>query len=911
MEFKNPAAEFIYYRTYSRWIEELGRRENWPETVKRYLDYIKLKLGDKIPQKVFTKIEENVLSFNVMPSMRFLWAAGPPAEQDNTTIYNCSFAAINKIDTFAEALYILMCGSGFGFSVEEQYINQLPEVPESIVPNGEVHEVEDSKAGWADSVKILLNSLYSGIDIDIRYNKVRLAGERLKTMGGRACLTGDTRLYKDRKKSTDKNTLTISELYDIQEKYKGGYRFNTIKLRCLDEATGSIQRNNVLKVVDNGIAPVYSIVTEKGYKIKATSNHRFMSENLQYKDLSEFTVGEKIAVNGVEVKTGVCLDCGTAITRRAERCKPCYDETQKSDSPLATSARQRKECRDAVKDYCELCDATETRFEVHHIDKNVLNNDSSNLLNLCSPCHQRIHAVDNTFGNPYSHKYLSFDKITYITYEGAERVFDLQMAAPNHNFIANGFVSHNSGPGPLAQLHSFIKGVFYNARGRKLTCQECHDILCEEAQIVVVGGVRRSSLISLSDVFDSSMRNAKSGNFPIRRYMSNNSAVYYEKPEITVFMNEWASLINSMSGERGIFNLEAAKTLCPKRRNFSLIKGGNPCFEIMLRSEEFCNLSEIVTRQDDNIDSLLEKVETATWMGIIQSCFTYFPYLNPEWKKNCEEERLLGVSITGQLDSAKLFSDEALAAYKAKTLKVAKKAADIMGIPMPAAITCVKPSGTVSQLVDSASGLHPRFAKHYIRRYRISSTDPLFKMIKDQGLPVSPENGQRKKDYNKALKLFESEGIKSAKAVCSIFDNKGWDESKVNTWVVSFPVAAPKNAITTEDITAIDQLEWYKKIQKHWCEHNASITVYVRPDEWLTVGDWVYKNWEIVNGVSFLPLSDHVYEQAPYEKITKEKYEELIKTFPKIDYTQLSKYEKEDNTEGAKALACAAGMCEI
>lgn len=654
MEFKNPAAEFIYYRTYSRWIEELGRRENWPETVKRYLDYIKLKLGNKIPQKVLTKIEENVLSFNVMPSMRFLWAAGPPAEQDNTTIFNCTFSIIDSVDSFAEALYILMCGAGFGFSVEDKYVSSLSEIPEQIVPNGQIYEVEDSKVGWANSVKVLLNSLYAGTDIDIRYNKVRLSGERLKTMGGRA-----------------------------------------------------------------------------------------------------------------------------------------------------------------------------------------------------------------------------------------------------------------SGPGPLAQLHSFIKGIFYNARGRKLTSQECHDILCEEAQIVVVGGVRRSSLISFSDLTDEEMQNAKSGNFPIRRYMANNSAVYYSKPEITIFMKEWASLIGSMSGERGIFNLEAAKFMSPKRRNFSLIKGANPCLEILLRSRQMCNLSEVVTRQDDNIDSILEKIETATWMGIIQSCFTNFPYLNPEWKKNCDEERLLGVSITGQLDNAKLFSEEALSAYKAKTLKVAKKAADIMGIPMPAAITCVKPSGTVSQLVDSASGLHPRFAKYYIRRYRISSTDPLFKMIRDQGLPISPENGQRKKDYNKALKLFELEGIKSAKAVCFIFDNKGWDESKVNTWVVSFPVAAPKNAITTEDITAIDQLEWYKKIQKHWCEHNASITVYVRPDEWLTVGDWVYKNWEIVNGVSFLPLSDHVYEQAPYEKITKEKYEELIKTFPKIDYTQLSKYETEDNTEGAKSLACASGQCEI
>jgi ribonucleoside-diphosphate reductase alpha chain len=659
MEFKNPAAEFIYYRTYSRWIEELGRRENWPETVKRYLDYIKLKLGDKIPAKVLTKIAENVLSFNVMPSMRFLWAAGPPAEQDNTTIYNCSFAAIDKVETFAEALYILMCGSGFGFSVENRYISQLPEVPNFIIPNGQVHEVEDSKFGWADSIKILMHSLYAGIDIDIRYNKVRLAGTRLKTMGGRA-----------------------------------------------------------------------------------------------------------------------------------------------------------------------------------------------------------------------------------------------------------------SGPGPLAQLHSFIRSVFYNARGRKLTSLECHDILCEEAQIVVVGGVRRSSEISLSDLDDKDMQLAKSGNFPVRRYMANNSGVYYTKPDIITFMREWSNLIASKSGERGICNLESAKTMSSKRRNSSLIKGANPCMEIMLRSEEFCNLSEVVTRTEDNIESILEKIETATWMGVIQTCFTNFPYLNSQWRKNCEEERLLGVSITGQLDNPKLFSEEAISAYKAKTLKIAKKASDIMGIPMPAAATCVKPSGTVSQLVDSASGLHPRFSKYYIRRYRISSTDPLCKMIKDQGVPINPENGQRKKDYSKALKLFETfdielEGLKEAKSVCSIFDNKGWSEDKVNTWVVSFPIQSPENAITTEDMSALDQLEWYKKIQKFWCEHNASITVYVRPDEWLTVGDWVYKNWEIVNGVSFLPLSDHIYEQSPYEKITKEKYEELIKSFPKIDYTQLSKYEKEDNTEGARTPACGSGQCEI
>lgn len=660
--FRGAASEFVYVRTYSRWIDENGRRENWVETVDRYIDYVKECFGDKIPPKVIRKIREYLLAFGVMPSMRFLWAAGAPARADNVTIYNCSFAAVDHPDVFAEALYILMCGTGFGFSVESKYVGQLPVVPDEIIPSGQVYEVADSKEGWADSVKFLINSLYAGQDPSISYNKVRPQGSRLKTMGGRS-----------------------------------------------------------------------------------------------------------------------------------------------------------------------------------------------------------------------------------------------------------------SGPGPLAQLHFFIKQAFHVARGRQLTEDECHDILCEEASIVVVGGVRRSSEISISDLFSKVMRDAKSGNFPVRRHMSNNSAAYYAKPDIVTFMNEWTALIASGSGERGIFNLEAARKMAPKRRKAELIAGTNPCAEIQLRSHEFCNLSEVVVREEDDIDSMLDKVETATWMGIIQACFTNFPYLSDKWKKNCEEERLLGVSITGQFDAPHLCTEEAMKAYKSRAIKVAKKASEIMGIPMPTAITCVKPSGTVSQLVDSSSGLHPRFAKFYIRRYRISAVDPLFRMIRDQGLPVSPENAERKQDYVKAWKAYdraieagesELEAMKKSKSICTIFDNQGWTADKVNTWVVSFPVAAPKNAITVEDVTAIEQLEWYKKIQKNWCEHNASITVYVRPDEWLSVGDWVYKNWDIVNGISFLPVQEHIYEQAPYEKITKEEYEKTVKTFPKIDYSQLSKYEQEDNTEGAKSLACASGVCE-
>lgn len=657
--FRSPASEFVYVRTYSRWLETQGRREVWPETVQRYIDFLKFNLGEKIPPKVLRKIQKGVVEFEVMPSMRFLWAAGKPAQDENVTIYNCAFSVVDKPECFSEALYILMCGTGYGFSVENKYVSKLPVVPKEILPIDGIFEVEDSRKGWADSLKYQVSCLYAGQDPCFGYNKLRAAGARLKTMGGRS-----------------------------------------------------------------------------------------------------------------------------------------------------------------------------------------------------------------------------------------------------------------SGPGPLAQLHSFVRDLFYNARGRQLLDSECHDFMCEVASIVVVGGVRRSSELSASDLNSSTMRDCKSGNFPVRRYMANNSAVYYEKPDIVTFLKEWTALIASGSGERGILNLGSARKMAPKRRIAELLAGTNPCAEIVLRDKEFCNLSEVVARADDDIGSMLEKIETAAWMGVLQACFTNFPYMGDEWKKNCEEERLLGISITGQMDAPHLFTDEACAAYKAKAIKVARKASEIMGIPMPAAITCVKPSGTVSQLVDSASGLHARFSKYYIRRYRISANDPLFRMIYDQKLPVSPENGQRKQDYVKAARIYDSvadkaQGMRDAKSVCPIFDNNGWSVDKVNTWVVSFPVAAPKNAITVSDVNALDQLEHYKKIQKFWCEHNASITVYVKPDEWLSVGDWVYQNWDIVNGISFLPVSDHVYEQAPYQAITKEEYEKMAKDFPEIDYSQLGKYEQEDNTDGAKSLACGAGGCDI
>lgn len=1193
--FKNPASEFVFIRTYSRWLEDQGRRETWEETVDRYIQFIEKERGSKIPPKVIKKIRKRMLELSVMPSMRALWAAGPAASKQNLTMYNCSFQVVDSVDAFHECLYILMCGTGYGYRVLESDVEKLPVIPQINVHQHVEHVVEDSKEGWAFSVKVLMEALYSGHDVVFDYSKIRAQGARLKTMGGRA-----------------------------------------------------------------------------------------------------------------------------------------------------------------------------------------------------------------------------------------------------------------SGPGPLMVLHSYIRETMIAAQGRKLRAIEASDIMNQIAEVVVVGGVRRSSQICLSDLASEEMRTAKVWPFPLRRAMANHSAVYNTKPSATDFLKEWSNLASSGTGERGIFNLAGARLTAPQRRDSAQIAGTNPCItgdtliavadgrnavpikdlvgtvypvytikggkvvigksiktwktrenaeiykltlddgsvlratpdhlimlrngkykalkdlevgdslmpfgresagvafieflghedvydmtvedthnfgvvlssqegrasgsfgifvhncgEISLRSEELCNLSEVVIRAEDDLDELLDKVETATWLGAIQATFTHFPYLSKKWQENCDEERLLGVSLTGQMDNPEILTESALKALKKKAQKVAKHASEILGINMPAAITCVKPSGcrpwnaltttnkgiltleeifadheigkkwsnvsnernlfvqqdgkpcritktfhnglaptieikmqyglsvestpnhkwfvkerrckqkrdgtrhepvgqwvradrlqegdvlevqlgtyensihaklrplnslaikmrgdvqditqpeqmdedlawllgylwgdgamspskfrirfiderkanlqkasriinekfglnskihkasehrnaftleiaskvlwhwlikngvfkydadklelipecvrssawtdivafiaglidsdgwvgqrqegtgatacittadarfakhlqdvswavgigigrslnnrgknlqankamylmtigkhvkpaavkvlvknsnkmteaekstkfkqwqflngekclkageilsfaagkltetydievegdhwymagavkshnTVSQLVDSASGIHTRFSPYYIRRYRIASTDPLLKMLRDQGVPLSPENGQRESDWTKAEK--------GSKDLCPIFvEGEKWSEDKVNTWVVSFPVKSPDGAITKDQMTAIEQLEWYKKIQTNWCEHNASCTIYVKEDEWFEVGAWVYENWSLCNGLSFLPSSDHKYEQAPYEEITKEQYEKMAAKMPVIDYSQLAKYEAEDSREesGAKALACSGDKCEL
>jgi ribonucleoside-diphosphate reductase alpha chain len=655
VSFKNAAAEFVYVRTYSRWKDDLKRRETWEETVDRYISFMREERGDKVPEKVFRKIKEGMMNFDVMPSMRSFWAAGDAAKKDNCVMYNCSYLDIDSIESFAECLYILMCGTGVGFGVSAEVVDKLPCVPRQ-TSNGEgVHTIDDSREGWADSLKALMSALYRGNDVQFDYSKIRPLGSRLKTMGGRA-----------------------------------------------------------------------------------------------------------------------------------------------------------------------------------------------------------------------------------------------------------------SGPQPLIDLHNFVRYVFNTAAGRKLRTIECHDICNKIAEIVVVGGVRRSSQISLSDLNDSSMREAKTGNFPVYRYMANNSAKYIEKPSAVEFLKEWSALASSGSGERGIFNLGAARLKSPERRDVTQISGTNPCGEILLRDAQFCNLSEVVMRSDDDLDSLLEKVETATWIGVIQSSFTNFPYLREKWRVNCDEERLLGVSVTGQLDAPHLLTDDNLKAMKSRAIKVAKKASAAMGINMSAAITCTKPSGTVSQVVDCASGMHPRYSNFYIRRYRISASDPLFKMMRAQGFKFTPENGQSKADWEAAF-VAELSGANHHN-VCSIYKSgEEWSESKVTTWVVAFPIKAPNGSVTREAVSAIDQLEHYKKLMKNWAEHNCSLTVYVRKDEWLKVGDWVYSNWDTVSGISFLPYEDslHVYKQAPYEEISEAQYKKMVSSFKEIDYSRLSFYELEDGTAAEKSFACSGDKCEI
>lgn len=628
---------YIAISRYARWIEKENRRETWSETVERYVSYMQGRY-EKLTNKKLDKKERDrwvdaITTLKVMPSMRALMTAGAALDKDNVAGFNCSYVAIDNVRTFDEIMYILMCGTGVGFSVERQYVDKLPEIAEKFHTTETVIKVRDSKIGWAKSYRELVAMLYAGQIPQFDMSLVRPAGAKLKTFGGRA-----------------------------------------------------------------------------------------------------------------------------------------------------------------------------------------------------------------------------------------------------------------SGPDPLRDLFKFSIETFQKASGRKLTSIECHDIVCKIADVVVCGGVRRSALISLSNLSDIRMRDAKTGqwwdNNPQRSY-ANNSVAYTEKPDIGTFMKEWVSLYDSKSGERGIFNRVASQKMATRsgRREGDFDFGTNPCSEIVLRNKQFCNLSEVVVRPDDTEETLKEKVEIATIFGTLQSTLSDFRYLTKQWKDNTEEERLLGVSLTGIMDhevlSGNIFNQnvlkEMLINLKEHSIKTNKKWAEMLGVNQATAITCVKPSGTVSQLVDSASGIHPRYSPYYLRTVRADKKDPLCDMMLDKG--------------------FYGED----------------DVMKPNdTKVIYFPMKSPTSSIMRDAKSAIEQLEIWKMYQLHWCEHKPSITVYVKEDEWLQVGAWVYENFDVMSGVSFLPHSEHSYKQAPYQEVDKNTYEEWLAKTPKnINWMDLTNYEKEDTTTSSKELACTAGACEI
>ena len=629
-----PYQQFIHKSRYARWLDDKERRENWDETVERYLKFMVYQVKGKhqldMSSEDICDLRDAILSQEIMPSMRAMMTAGPALARDNISGYNCSYIPVDSPRSFDECMYILMCGTGVGFSVERESVDKLPVVSDAMHDTDTVIKVGDSKPGWAKSLRELIALLYAGQIPTWDMSEVRPAGARLKTMGGRA-----------------------------------------------------------------------------------------------------------------------------------------------------------------------------------------------------------------------------------------------------------------SGPQPLEDLFNFTVQVFKKAQGRRLFPIECHDLMCKIGEIVVVGGVRRSALISLSNLNDDQMAHAKSGAWwenEGQRALANNSVAYKGKPEMGTFMREWLALYDSKSGERGIFNREAADVQVGRngRREQGYMWGTNPCSEIILRPYQFCNLSEVVVRESDGLEDLKRKVRLATILGTLQSTMTDFKYLRKVWRTNTEEERLLGVSLTGIMDHSVLSkpvdSPRWLEEMRQVAIDTNLKYAKMLGIPQSAAITCVKPSGTVSQLVDAASGIHARHNDHYIRTVRGDNKDPLTQFLKEQGL------------YNEACVMKPD-----------------------STTVFSFAMQSPAGAVTRTQMTAIQQLELWKVYAIHWCEHKPSVTITVKEDEWMDVGAWVYENFDVASGVSFLPHSDHTYQQAPYQDIDADEYLEWQERYGKlvIDWQALSEYEREDNTSGSRELACTAGVCEV
>jgi ribonucleoside-diphosphate reductase alpha chain len=936
IKYPSVASEFVALRSYCRWLPDQNRRENWKEVVDRVINFLKTETrhADRIPNKVWTSIEEGMTSFNVMPSMRLVATAGTAAKKDNVCLYNCfgketKFITSEGVKSFEDFKYgdeitVLTHEGNWKKAIVKDYGEQ--ELQTIVFHRGKskysvratknhrwikANKESTTNLNCGDSL-LAASDIYSNFDFDsatpgekiywcygyvygngtkvkykneYKYSMVRLCGKdaqsyqsRFEEVGFKTStnlsLNGDifvytgsylktcpditidgiklTRAFVDGYLSADgeKNNNWGKE----NRKYKSIQSSEEDHIEFIRKVFGSVgqyiirEEDLTGQVTNYGIRPK-TIKFHINNSLITSDNMRFVVESLTYPAHKE--TNEKVWCLEVEDDHSFVLDFGLTTGN----CSYLPINSIRSFSELL---------------YILMC-GTGAGFSV----------EQENIKYLPVVKHPTSQRRDDYIIEDSREGWAKAFQFGLETWFNGEDVrFDYSRLRP-YGAPLKTMGGRSSGPEPLEALMEFSKDIILNAKGRKLTSLECHDVCCKVAEVVVVGGTRRSAMISFSDLEDELMRHAKDFPIPPHRFMANNSVAYKEKPDTITFLKEWSALAESGSGERGIINVSNLDSIC-KDRKFTKDMRFNPCSEIILRPYQMCNLSEAVIREDDDIGDLVEKVTTATWLGVIQGTFTHFPFLRPEWKKNCEEERLIGVSLTGQLDNHEILSEKILQQLKKVVIKVAKHASEILKVSVPKAYTCTKPSGTVSQVVDSSSGCHPRYSKFYIRRYRISSSDPLFHLMKDQGIDYKPEVGQT--------------------------------EDNATTMVVEFPIKAPDKAITTHNWSSMDQLNWYLKVQKNWSTHNVSNTVYVRRDEWIKIGAWVYDHFDEIVGISFLPINDHKYELAPYEEITEEKYERLIKKFPKLDFTVLGEYEKiaGDKTEVAKTYACSSKEgCDI
>ena len=781
----DPLREFVFSRTYAKWILKKERRELWSETVDRYMKFIISRCGDKIQIGIYQKIQEALLNMEVMPSMRLLQFAGPAADRCNVCVYNCAFSAPESFKDLADIMYLSMSGTGVGFSVEKHNVDKFPEF--SIPPASPIcnfFTIEDSKEGWCNSLIECLAAEFNGWTITFDYSKLRPKGARLMTSGGRSSgpdplkeLHHFIRKTIKVRREAEKTRLSTLNVHDIickigQIVVAGGVR------RCIAKG----QKVNVMEIT--------------------TEYHHYTGEEMHtpwfdYKEIQQINIGDLVQTISGWKKVKAFVEQGVQKVIKIVHSG--------GSEPLICTPNHRI----AV-------------FNNPDDSKDFIWKNADDL------------TTNDLLGFPTDKGSISLVHIREIQDAGEAETYDIEVE-DNHNFVCSGVLVHNS------------------------------------------------ALISISDLDDQEMRDCKNGPIWVnnsQRYLANNSAAYNVKPSQIQFMKEWIALAESGTGERGIINRSGLKRVLPKRRvDFLGDKinhvGMNPCSEIILQPFQFCNLSEVVCRPDDTKESLSRKVYIATVMGTIQSSLSDFKYIEDKWKKNQDDERLLGVSLTGIMDCPIINDPKILEYLKNQAIACNQEYASFLNINPSNAITCVKPSGSVSQMVNSSSGIHPRFAPYYIRRVRISNDDPLLKMMISQGYKTYPAPEAQ------------------------------------NTSVLEFPVKSPDNAITVNDTDTIQQLKNWQLFKKYWTEHNPSVTVYVKPDEWLETGKWVWDNWDDVLGISFFPKSDHVYEMAPYEAITKEEYETRLKSLKKVNFAELVNFELEDTTEVKKEVACAGGVCEL